>query len=40
MPLVMTVGYLREMARVVRPGGVVAFDVVTENCMDETVTER
>jgi hypothetical protein len=28
-------GYLEEMARVVRPGGIVAFDVVTENCMDE-----
>lgn len=40
IPLVVTVGYLREMARVARPGGVVAFDVVTENCMDETVTER
>lgn len=40
VPLVVTVGYLREMARVVRPGGVAAFDVVTENCMDETVTQR
>ena len=33
-----TVGYLEEMARVVRPGGVVAFDILTENCLvDETV---
>lgn len=40
LPLVVTVGYLWEMARVVRPGGLVAFDVVTESCMDETVTER
>lgn len=33
-------GYLAEMARVVRPGGVVAFDVVTEGCLDEdTVLE-
>ena len=29
------IGYLEEMARVVRPGGVVAFDVVTEPCLDE-----
>jgi SAM-dependent methyltransferase len=27
--------YLEEMARVVRPGGVVAFDVATEPCLDE-----
>jgi hypothetical protein len=33
-----TAGYLAEMARVVRPGGAVAFDIVSENCMeDETV---
>lgn len=30
-----TAGYLQEMARVVRPGGTVAFDVVTEACLDE-----
>lgn len=29
------VGYLAEMARVVRPGGIVAFDAVTEPCLDE-----
>lgn len=29
-----TVSYLREMARVVRPGGAVAFDVVTEDCLE------
>lgn len=28
-------GYLSEMARVVRPGGTVAFDIVTEPCLDE-----
>jgi SAM-dependent methyltransferase len=28
-------GYLAEMARVVRPGGTVAFDIVTEPCLDE-----
>lgn len=37
LPLMTTVGYLEEMARVVRPGGVVAFDILTENCIDETV---
>jgi SAM-dependent methyltransferase len=30
-----TARYLDEMVRVVRPGGAVAFDVVTENCLDE-----
>jgi SAM-dependent methyltransferase len=32
-------GYLAEMARVVRPGGVVAFDIVTEECVDEETLE-
>jgi hypothetical protein len=40
VPLVVTVGYLWEMARIARPGGAVAFDIVTENCMDDTVTKR
>jgi SAM-dependent methyltransferase len=30
-----TAGYLAEMARVVRPGGAVAFDIVTEACLDD-----
>lgn len=30
-----TAGYLEEMARVVRPGGTVAFDIVTEGCLDD-----
>jgi SAM-dependent methyltransferase len=35
-----TAGYLEEMARVVRPGGTVAFDIVTEDCLDDkTVRE-
>lgn len=29
------VGYFEEMARVVRPGGIVAFDAVTEPCLEE-----
>lgn len=39
VPLVVTVGYLQEMARVARPGGTVAFDIVTELCMDDEVTK-
>jgi SAM-dependent methyltransferase len=34
------VGYLDEMARVVRPGGVVAFDVITEGCLRDDVVAR
>ena len=30
-------GYLDEMAKVVCPGGVVAFDIVTEKCITEEV---
>ncbi|MFF1697919.1 methyltransferase domain-containing protein [Streptomyces sp. NPDC058257] len=40
IPLVVTVGYLDEMARVVRPGGIVAFDVVNENCLDAATTKN
>ncbi|MYW63095.1 methyltransferase domain-containing protein [Streptomyces sp. SID8379] len=40
LPLVVTVGYLDEMARVVRPKGVVAFDVVSENCLDDSTTSE
>lgn len=38
IPLITTVGYLWEMARVVRPGGAVAFDIVSEDCLDEPTT--
>jgi len=38
-PLVVSIGYMQEMARVVRPGGTVAFDIVTERCMDEEATK-
>jgi SAM-dependent methyltransferase len=34
-----TAGYLEEMARVVRPGGAIAFDVVTEDCLDDKTVE-
>jgi SAM-dependent methyltransferase len=35
LPFYGAAGYISEMARVVRPGGTVAFDVVTEDCLDE-----
>lgn len=39
LPFWATLSYLKEMARVVRPGGTIAFDLVTEGCMDEdTIT--
>ncbi|GAA1580469.1 hypothetical protein GCM10009789_37890 [Kribbella sancticallisti] len=38
IPFVVAFGYLAEMARVVRPGGVVAFDVITDHCLDDAVT--
>lgn len=37
LPFYASAGYIAEMARVVRPGGTVAFDVVTEDCLDETI---
>lgn len=36
LPFQASAGYIEEMARVVRPGGAVAFDLVTEDCMDES----
>ena len=36
IPFYASVGYMAEMARVVRPGGTVAFDAVTEDCLEET----
>jgi phospholipid N-methyltransferase len=35
IPFYATAGYLEEMARVVRPGGAVAFDIITEACLDD-----
>ena len=35
-----TAGYLEEMARVVRPGGAVAFDIVTEDCLDDATVRE
>lgn len=39
-PFCTTLGYLTEMARVTRPGGVAAFDVITELCVDGCMTNR
>ena len=33
------IGYMAEMARVVKPGGVVAFDAVTDPCLDDRTAE-
>jgi SAM-dependent methyltransferase len=39
LDLLVTLRYWAEMTRVVRPGGAVVFDVVTERCLDpETIT--
>lgn len=40
VPFFTTCGYLKEMARVVRPGGAVVFDIFTENCMDDETVEK
>ena len=37
LPFYAAAGYIAEMARVVRPGGTVVFDVVTEDCLDEVM---
>jgi hypothetical protein len=38
-PTLVTCSYLAEMARVVRPGGKVVFDVMTERCMEDSTIE-
>jgi len=40
LPFMVAQRYFREMARVVAPGGKIAFDTPTERCMDEAVVER
>ena len=35
IPFYAVAGYMAEMARVARPGGTVAFDAVTEDCLEE-----
>ena len=38
--LVSTLGYWGEMARVTRPGGIVVFDLITEDCLTPELIER
>jgi phospholipid N-methyltransferase len=40
VPTLVALRYLDEMARVVRDGGKVVFDAMTEACMEEAVMER
>lgn len=37
LPFDTVVGYLTEMIRVARPGGAIAFDVVTEKCLEDDI---
>lgn len=39
IPFVTALGYLDEMARVVRSGGTVAFDMITDECLDDSTTK-
>ena len=39
IPFDTVVGYLNEMVRVARPGGTIAFDVVTERCLPDDVVQ-
>jgi SAM-dependent methyltransferase len=39
IPFAAVAGYLLEMLRVTKPGGTIAFDVVTEECMTDQVLE-
>jgi SAM-dependent methyltransferase len=38
IPFVTALGYVDEMARVVRPGGIAAFDMITDACLDAATT--
>lgn len=40
LPFLVTQRYFNEMVRVVRPGGTLVFDAVTEECMDEETVGR
>jgi SAM-dependent methyltransferase len=40
LPFLVACRYFGEMCRVVRPGGRVLFDAVTEDCMDKETLER
>jgi SAM-dependent methyltransferase len=40
LPFFTVISYFGEMARVVRPGGKVVFDILTEDCLDENMLEK
>ena len=39
VPFATSLSYLTEMARVVRSGGVVVFDIISEGCVDDDATQ-
>jgi phospholipid N-methyltransferase len=39
LPFEAVMGYLNEMVRVVRPGGAIAFDVLTEQCLTDDIVK-
>jgi phospholipid N-methyltransferase len=39
IPFNAVMGYVDEMVRVARPGGIIAFDVVTERCLTDEVVQ-
>lgn len=39
IPFATALGYIDEMARVVRSGGTVAFDMVTDDCLNDATTK-
>ena len=40
LPFIVTCGYLNEMIRVARSGGRMVFDIVSENCMEDSVLQK
>ena len=40
LPFLNIISYFAEMARVVRPGGKVIFDIFTEDCFDEAMVAK
>ncbi len=40
LPFVVTFQYFKEMVRVVRPGGQIVFDVVSDRCMNDETIEK
>ena len=40
LPFLITMGYFKEIIRVIKDGGYVIFDIYSEVCMDEQTVER